>query len=119
MVWKGGLRAERSAHTTRPPRRESETTSVSQPSFERSGALQRRLHELVPGGAHTFARGADQFPEGMAPVIVEGTGAGVGDACGIWFVESGSAMRAVASGHPCEPVVSAVRDAIGRGVSFS
>ena len=50
---------------------------MAPPSFDRSIALQRRLHELVPGGAHTFARGADQFPEDMAPVIVEGArGAG-------------------------------------------
>ena len=93
--------------------------SVSQPSFERSEALQRRLHELVPGGAHTFARGADQFPEGMAPVIVEGIGARVRDADDNWFVEYGSGMRAVTLGHAYEPVVAAVRDAIGRGVSFS
>ncbi len=25
-----------------------------------------RLHDLVPGGAHTYARGEDQYPEGMA-----------------------------------------------------
>src|SRR6185437_7423710 len=102
-----------------PQSRESEIMSVSQPSFERSEALQRRLHELVPGGAHTFARGADQFPEGMAPVIVEGIGARVRDADDNWFVEYGSGMRAVTLGHAYEPVVAAVRDAIGRGVSFS
>ena len=37
-------------------------------------AAQRRLHELVPGGAHTYARGSDQYPEGMAPVLVRGRG---------------------------------------------
>jgi hypothetical protein len=26
-------------------------------SFDRSNALQARLHEMVPGGAHTFAKG--------------------------------------------------------------
>src|SRR6476620_4896154 len=57
-----------------------EELTVGFPSFERSAALQQRLHDLVPGGAHTFARGADQFPEGMAPVIVEGRGARVLDA---------------------------------------
>src|SRR6185369_9051504 len=77
-------------------------------SFERSAALQQRLRDLVPGGAHTFARGADQFPEGMAPVIVEGRGARVLDADGNWFVEYGS-----------EPVVEAVRAAIGGGIGFS
>ena len=89
------------------------------PSFERSIALQQRLHELVPGGAHTFARGADQFPEDMAPVIVDGAGARVRDADGNWFVEYGSGMRAVTLGHGYEPVVAAVRAAIGGGVGFS
>mgnify|MGYP003624039648 CR=1 FL=1 len=36
----------------------------------RSNQLQERLHELVPGGAHTYARGSDQYPEHMAPIIV-------------------------------------------------
>jgi glutamate-1-semialdehyde 2,1-aminomutase len=92
---------------------------VSQPSFEQSEALQRRLHDLVPGGAHTFARASDQFPEGMAPVIADGIGARVRDVDGNTFVEYGMGMRAVTLGHAYEPVVSAVREAIGRGVSFS
>ena len=92
---------------------------MSQPSFEKSEALQRRLHDLVPGGAHTFARGSDQFPEGMAPVIAEGVGARVRDVDGNWFVEYGMGMRAVTLGHAYEPVVAEVRAAIGRGVSFS
>ena len=46
-------------------------------SFARSADLQRRLHELVPGGAHTYARGSDQYPEEMAPVLVRGAGARV------------------------------------------
>ncbi len=92
---------------------------MSQPSFAKSDALQRRLHDLVPGGAHTFARGSDQFPEGMAPVITDGVGARVRDVDGNWFVEYGSGMRAVTSGHGYEPVVREVRAAIGRGVSFS
>ena len=41
-------------------------------SFARSTELQNRLHTLVPGGAHTYARGDDQYPERMAPVIERG-----------------------------------------------
>lgn len=88
-------------------------------TFERSAALQQRLHEMVPGGAHTFARGSDQYPEAMAPVIVEGRGARVRDADGNWFVEYGMGMRAVTLGHGYAPVVDAVRDAVVGGVSFS
>src|SRR6201989_1149085 len=55
----------------------------------------------------------------MAPVIVDGAGARVRDADGNWFVEYGSGMRAVTLGHGYEPVVAAVRAAIGGGVGFS
>ena len=57
--------------------------SRAEPRFERSAAAQQRLHELVPGGAHTYARGSDQYPEGMAPVIARGFGARVVDLDGL------------------------------------
>ena len=87
--------------------------------FERSTELQARLHELVPGGAHTFAKGSDQYPENMAPVLVRGSGARVWDVDGNEFVEYGMGMRAVTLGHGYGPVVEAVRAAIGDGVSFT
>jgi glutamate-1-semialdehyde 2,1-aminomutase len=88
-------------------------------SFERSTALQTRLHEIVPGGAHTFAKGSDQYPEGMAPVLVRGRGARVWDADGNEFVEYGMGMRAVTLGHCYEPVLDAVRAALLDGTSFT
>jgi glutamate-1-semialdehyde 2,1-aminomutase len=59
----------------------------AQVDFARSVAAQRRLNELVPGGAHTYARGADQYPADLAPVIVRGHGARVVDVDGNEFVE--------------------------------
>ena len=47
--------------------------------FKKSTLAQARLHELIPGGAHTYARGSDQYPDGMAPVLVRGRGARMGD----------------------------------------
>ena len=61
--------------------------------FAQSTALQSRLHEIVPGGAHTFAKGSDQYPEDMAPVLVRGRGARVWDVDGNEFVEYGMGMR--------------------------
>jgi glutamate-1-semialdehyde 2,1-aminomutase len=87
--------------------------------FARSTTLQARLHDIVPGGAHTFAKASDQYPEGMAPVLVRGRGARVWDVDGNEFVEYGMGMRAVTLGHGYEPVLRAVRDAIGDGVSFT
>jgi glutamate-1-semialdehyde 2,1-aminomutase len=87
--------------------------------FERSQAAQARLHELVPGGAHTYARGEDQYPEGMAPVIVRGEGARVWDVDGNTFVEYGMGLRSVTLGHAYGPVNAAVAEAISHGVSFT
>jgi glutamate-1-semialdehyde 2,1-aminomutase len=94
-------------------------TSRTEPRFERSTEAQRRLHELVPGGAHTYARGSDQYPEGMAPVIARGHGARVVDLDGNEYVEYGMGLRSVTLGHGYEPVVAAVSEAITRGTSFS
>lgn len=88
-------------------------------TFARSAALQDRLHQLVPGGAHTFAKGSDQYPETMAPILVRGEGARVWDVDGNCLVEYGMGMRAVTLGHAYPPVVDAVREALRDGVSFS
>src|SRR5699024_9852967 len=87
--------------------------------FDRSNSLQRRLHRLVPGGAHTYSRGADQYPEGMAPVLVRGSGSHVQDVDGNWYVEYGMGLRSVTLGHGHPPVVDAVAAAVRDGVSFT
>jgi glutamate-1-semialdehyde 2,1-aminomutase len=89
------------------------------PTFERSAEAQARLHRMIPGGAHTYARGSDQYPEGMAPVLVRGRGARVLDLDGNWFVEYGMGLRAVTLGHGYAPVTAAVAKAAAEGVSFS
>lgn len=89
------------------------------PDFSCSLRAQARLHELVPGGAHTYARGSDQYPEQMAPVIVRGSGARVEDLDGNVFVEYGMGLRAVTLGHGFAPVVDAVCRAVRDGVSFT
>lgn len=88
-------------------------------SFARSRALQDRLHELVPGGAHTYARGSDQYPESMAPVLVRGRGCRVWDVDGNAYVEYGMGLRSVTLGHGYAPVVEAVTRAVADGVNFS
>ncbi|MFC7404472.1 glutamate-1-semialdehyde 2,1-aminomutase [Georgenia alba] len=87
--------------------------------FTGSTAAQRRLHTLVPGGAHTYARGEDQYPDGMAPVLVRGRGALVWDVDGNCYVEYGSGLRAVTLGHAHPGVDAAVARVLGDGVNFS
>ncbi len=87
-------------------------------NFDKSCALRARLHRLIPGGAHTYAKGDDQFPQDMAPVIVRGKGCRVWDVDGNEFIEYGSGLRAVALGHAYPPVVEAVRRQLDFGSNF-
>ncbi len=87
-------------------------------SFAASNAYVPAAHELIPGGAHTYAKGDDQYPEGMAPVIERGAGCRVWDIDGNEYVEFGSGLRANLLGHGFEPVVQAARRWMEDGVNF-
>ncbi|MGW1342887.1 glutamate-1-semialdehyde 2,1-aminomutase [Kribbella sp. NPDC002412] len=87
-------------------------------SFGKSFRANARLHELVPGGAHTYAKGDDQYPQDMAPVISHGLGAHVWDVDRNEYVEYGSGLRAVSLGHAHPKVLEAVRRELGRGSNF-
>lgn len=88
-------------------------------SFERSTDLQERLQQVVPGGAHTYARGPDQYPEHMTPILRRGAGARVWDVDGNEYVEYGIGLRAVTLGHGYRPVIDAALAAMADGMSFS
>jgi glutamate-1-semialdehyde 2,1-aminomutase len=87
--------------------------------FTRSAELSRRLHDAIPGGAHTYAKGDDQFPEDACPVLTEGEGCRVTDADGNKYFEYGMGLRSVTLGHAFEPVVQAVEQQLRRGANFT
>lgn len=87
--------------------------------LHRSQQLQATLHQLVPGGAHTYARGPDQYPEFAAPVLVRGRGALAWDVDSNCYVEYGIGLRAVTLGHAHRRVDTAVAKALRDGVNFS
>ncbi len=86
--------------------------------LDASNALQARFNAVIPGGAHTYAKGDDQFPEGLAPYIVRGKGSHVWDADGNEYIEYGSGLRAVTLGHAFEPVIEAARRQLELGSNF-
>lgn len=82
-------------------------------------ALRRRAHELIPGGAHTYAKGDDQFPEQAPAFIARGAGCHVWDTDGHEFIEYGMGLRAVTLGHGFPPVVEAVTRQLRDGTNFT
>jgi glutamate-1-semialdehyde 2,1-aminomutase len=87
-------------------------------SLPKSAALNARLHAAVPGGAHTYAKGDDQYPQDLAPVISHGRGAHVWDVDGNEYIEYGSGLRAVSLGHAHPRVLEAVRRELDKGSNF-
>ncbi len=96
---------------------------MSQPepkrTFERSNDLQERARSLIPGGSHTYAKGADQYPVHAPGVLLRGKGCRVWDADGNEFIEYGMGCRAVSLGHAFAPVCDAVAKSLSLGTNFT
>ncbi len=88
-------------------------------SFEKSSALQARAHSLIPGGAHTYAKGDDQYPQLSPGFIVRGQGCHVWDVDGNEFIEYGMGLRAVTLGHAYPSVVEAAYKQMLLGSNFT
>lgn len=87
-------------------------------NFIKSREFARRIHDLIPGGAHTYSKGDDQFPRNAPAAITHGEGARVWDLDGNSYIDCSMGLTSVSIGHAYEPVVRAVSEAAARGVSF-
>jgi glutamate-1-semialdehyde 2,1-aminomutase len=94
-------------------------TAIDREQSPRSQQLRARAHKLIPGGAHTYAKGDDQFPENAPGFIVRGKGCHVWDTDGNEFIEYGMGLRAVTLGHAFEPVVRAAHKQMLLGANFT
>jgi glutamate-1-semialdehyde 2,1-aminomutase len=87
--------------------------------FEKSDALRRRAHELIPGGCHTYAKGDDQYPVLAPGFISRGLGSHVWDVDGNEYIEYNQGNRAVGLGHAYPDVIDAVMRELANGANFS
>jgi glutamate-1-semialdehyde 2,1-aminomutase len=87
--------------------------------FDKSKVFQEKAHALIPGGAHVYAKGDDQYP-GNAPGFIErGKGCHVWDVDGNEFIEYGMGLRAVGLGHGYPSVVEAAHRQMLLGTNFT
>lgn len=86
--------------------------------FDTGRELSVRAHEIIPGGAHTYAKGDDQYPELAPHFIARGKGSHVWDLDGNEFIEYGMGLRAVTLGHAYEPVIEAAARQMQFGANF-
>ena len=87
-------------------------------NFTRSREFSRQIQELIPGGAHTYSKGDDQFPVDAPGAITHGKGARVWDLDGNEYVDCSMGLTSVCIGHGYEPVAQAVSEAAFQGTNF-
>lgn len=87
-------------------------------NFSKSRDFSARIHSLIPGGAHTYSKGDDQFPANAPAAIAHGKGAHVWDPDGNEFIDCSMGLTSVCIGHGYEPVAQAVCDAAFSGTNF-
>ena len=83
----------------------------------KSLTLQRRAEEYFPGGVNSPVR-AFRAVGGHPPFVARAEGATLFDADGNRYVDLFGSWGPMILGHAFEPVVAAIREAAGRGVSF-
>lgn len=74
-----------------------------------------RLLHVIPGGAHTYSRGYDQYPENAPQILERGKGAYTYDAEGTEFLDYGMALRAVNIGYAEDEIDQAAFAQIKKG----
>lgn len=62
-------------------------------------SYQERLLKVIPGGAHTYSRGFDQYPVNAPQILTGGKGAYSFDPDGKRYLDYGMALRAVNLGY--------------------
>lgn len=68
---------------------------------------QEQLLKAIPGGAHTYSRGYDQYPSNAPQILKRGKGAYVYDNKENEFLDYGMALRAVCIGYANERINNA------------
>jgi glutamate-1-semialdehyde aminotransferase len=87
-------------------------------NFANSDIYRNIIHDLIPGGAHTYSKGDDQFPELSPAAISHGKGSHVWDIDGNEYLDCSMGLTSVSLGHAYEPVLDAVKIELEKGVNF-
>ncbi len=78
-----------------------------------------RLLRVIPGGAHTYSRGFDQFPANAPEVLERGEGAYVFDPSGRKYLDFGMALASVGIGYGEPEIVEAAARGMRSGNGLS
>lgn len=77
--------------------------------------FKERLHNVIPGGAHTYSRGDDQFPSNTPSIFVRGEGAYIYDINDEAYLDYGMGLRSVNIGYGNREIADAAYSEIIKG----
>jgi glutamate-1-semialdehyde 2,1-aminomutase len=86
--------------------------------FTKSNQYRKKIHTLIPGGAHTYSKGDDQFPEISPAAISHGKDAWLWDIDSNKFLDCSMGLTSVTLGHAFEPIIERVKEELDKGVNF-
>jgi glutamate-1-semialdehyde 2,1-aminomutase len=84
-----------------------------------TSSYSERLHRVIPGGAHTYSRGDDQYPANAPEILVSGKGAYVTTGDGRTLLDYGMGLRAVTLGYADERINRAAIRGMELGVNLT
>ena len=77
--------------------------------------ITNRLLKVIPGGSHTYSRGADTFPSNAPSILERGKGVYIFDNKGKKYLDYGMGCRSVNIGYAENSINNAAIDAIKKG----
>lgn len=80
--------------------------------------LSGKISRLIPGGAHTYSKGTDQFPSTAPKLIARGEGCYCYDTEGRRYVDWGMGLGSVILGHCYPRIIEAVIEQLRLGSNF-
>ncbi|MFT6069482.1 MAG: glutamate-1-semialdehyde aminotransferase [Bacteriovoracaceae bacterium] len=87
-------------------------------NFSKSNEYRKIIHDLIPGGAHTYSKGDDQFPVLSPAAIEKGDGCYVWDIDGNRYLDCSMGLTSVSLGHAYPQIIDAVKSELDKGVNF-
>lgn len=87
-------------------------------NLEKSFKYKSEVHKYIPGGAHTYSKGDDQFPDYSPAAIAKGKDSYVWDLDGNKYLDCSMGLSSVSLGHAYQEVLDSVRSELEKGVNF-
>lgn len=81
--------------------------------------FQKRLEAVIPGGAHTYSKGKDQYPSNAPSLLIRGAGSRVWDSDGNEYLDYGMGLKSVLLGYGIPEIVEAAHTEMVKGNNLS